>query len=247
MTHTQSTHITGKQALGIVLARAGSKGLPGKNETLLAGKPLVAWTLEHALASKLLHRVVLSTDGERLANIGRAAGVTVLMRPAELASDTATVDSAARHAVLAIEQQERCTCDPIVILYGNVPLRPADLTDRALAKLRDTGCDSVQSVCPVGKMHPFWMKKLGGAQGDSLLMYQDNQVYRRQELPPVYMLDGGIIAVTRASLFQVQPGQPHAFLGKDRRAIITESGQVVDIDSDLDLRVAQAMLEVPRG
>lgn len=245
MTHAKSTNSPAKQALGIVLARAGSKGLPGKNETILAGKPLVVWTIEHALASRLLRRVVLSTDGEKLANIGRASGVTVLMRPPELASDIATVDSAARHAVLAIEQQERCTYDHLVILYGNVPLRPADLTDRALTKLRDSGCDSVQSVYPVGKMHPFWMKTLGGPQGDSLLMYQDNQIYRRQELPPVYMLDGGIIAVTRASLFKVQPGQPHAFLGQDRRAIVTQPGQVVDIDSDLDLRLTRAMLEAP--
>jgi len=76
-------------------------------------------------------------------------------------------------------------------------------------------------------MHPYWMKKLGGPTGDELQMYEDNRVYRRQDLPPVYMLDGGIIAVTRRSLFTTVPGAPHAFLGRDRRAVVTQPGEVV--------------------
>lgn len=224
-------------ALAVVLARAGSKGLPHKNILTVAGKPMLAWTLEHALASQNVDRVVLSTDGPALAEIGRQyTPVDVVMRPAELANDTATVDAAARHAVGQIVSLH----DTIVILYGNVPVRPADLTDRAARLLRDTGADSVQSVCPAGKHHPYWMKRLG--DDSEMLAYEDNDIYRRQDLPPVFGLDGGVIAVTRASLFNVREGEPHAFLGNDRRAIVTEPGAVVDVDSAIDLHVAEAVL-----
>ena len=233
--------------LGIVLARAGSKGLPEKNARVVAGKPMLAWTLEHALGAETLTDVVLSTDGETLASIGRSYGVGLIERPDDLANDTATVDSAARHAVEVHEAKHDTRIDAAVILYGNVPVRPADLTDRAVAKLRETSCDSVQSVYHVGKMHPWWMKQFGGVDGDSLEMYQDNRVYRRQDLPPVYMLDGGIIAVQRDALFTVVEGEPHAFLGHDRRGVVTEPNHVLDVDGPLDLLVAEAILKQQRA
>lgn len=234
------------QILTVIIARAGSKGLADKNALPIAGRPMLAWTIDHALSSKLAGKVVLSTDGEKLAQIARSLDVQVVMRPAGLADDNATVDSAARHAVLEIESQTDTPFDAVVILYGNIPVRPADLTDRAITKLKDTGCDSVQSVYPVQKTHPLWMKKLGGEQSDELLMYEDNDIYRRQDLPPVYMLNGGVIAVTRKSLFAVDPAKPHAFFGEDRRAIVNKPDEVLDVDSRLDLLVAEALLNERR-
>lgn len=225
------------QALGIILARAGSKGLPHKNALEVAGKPMLAWTIEHALGSKRLDRVLVSTDGPMLAEIARPYGVEVILRPNELANDTATIDAAARHAVnqiVGIHQH-------LAILYGNVPVRPADLTDRALAKLEEARCDSVQSVYPVEKNHPFWMKSVDPDTA-RLDMFIDNDIYRRQDLPPVYMLDGGVIAVTRKALFSFEPGKPHAFLGRDRRAVVTKPGEVVDVDSEMDRLVAETIL-----
>jgi CMP-N-acetylneuraminic acid synthetase len=227
-----------------IIARAGSKGLPNKAMVPLMGKPLIAWTLEHALGSKQAHAMTLSSDGQDILDVGRRMGVEIFERPSDLASDQATIDSAVRDQVLKWENLHRTRCDNVVILYGNIPLRPADLTDRALHKLMDTGCDSVQSVHGVGKVHPYWMKKLGGVSGDELLMYQNNDVFRRQDLPVVYMLDGGIIAVTRESLFNFDPTghRPHQFLGTKRRAIITQPGDVVDVDDALDLAFAEAVL-----
>lgn len=225
-------------ALGVILARAGSKGLPNKNSLTIAGKPMLAWTIEHALASKQIKRVMVTTDGEALAQIAGKYDVEVVRRPAELASDTATVDAAARHAVNQVVD----THDNICLLYGNVPVRPDDLSDRAIQMLNESQADSVQSVCPVGKNHPYWMKTVDPETG-RLGMVQDNQIYRRQELPPVYMLDGGVIALKRSSLFQLVENQPHAFLGADRRAVVTEPGDVVDIDSAEDLKRAEALLE----
>jgi CMP-N,N'-diacetyllegionaminic acid synthase len=230
--------------LAIILGRAGSKGLPHKNILPLAGKPMVAWTIDHALHSQRVDTIVLSSDSAEMLALARERGIAAVTRPPELATDTATVDDAARHAVRTIEAQLQRTFETFVILYANVPIRPADLTDRAVQKLAATGCDSVQSVCPVGKMHPYWMKKLAGPDGDILQPNVENNIYRRQDLPPLYMLDGGIIAVTRAALFTQTPGQPHAFLGTHRRAILTQPGTVVDVDSPIDLAVAQAILAV---
>lgn len=230
------------KTLCVILGRAGSKGLPGKNALPLAGRPMIAWTLDHALAAQregAVQRVIVSTDGPEIAAAACGMGVPVIERPADLAADAAAVDAAARHAVQQIEARDDQHYDAVVILYANVPVRPADLIVRAAAKLADTGCDSVQSVCAVGKSHPYWMRTLSG---DVLGQYQPNEVHRRQDLPPAYQLDGGIIAVRRDSLFRVTAGRPHAFLGQDQRAVVTEPGSVIDVDSAADLPVAEATL-----
>jgi N-acylneuraminate cytidylyltransferase len=228
--------------LAVILARAGSQGLPTKNAMPVAGKPMLSWTIEHALGAQSLDQVVLSTDGAELAEIGRGKGVAVIERPPSLASETATVDAAARHAVQCVESDDRCKYRMVTILYANVPVRPGDLTDRALAKLEETGADSVQSVTPVGTSHPYWMKQMGGEAGDAVAQWTPNQVYRRQDLPAAYLLNGGVLAVTRQSLFRKVPGQPHAFLGDDQRAVVTEAGEVVDVDTELDRRFAETIL-----
>ena len=226
-----------KGSLAIILARAGSKGLANKNALMLHGKPMIGWTIEHALASKHINRVVVTTDGEALAQIAYGYGVEVVRRPEALADDTATVDAAARHAIDTLSAQS----GSVVMLYGNVPVRPHDLTDRALQMLYKSEADSVQSVCAVGKQHPYWMKTVDESTGE-LGMYVDNHIYRRQDLPPVYMLDGGVIAVTRHSLMRVVEGEPHAFLGEDRRAVVTQPGEVVDVDNEADFKLAESVM-----
>lgn len=230
--------------LGIILARAGSKGLPQKNALPVAGKPMLAWTIEHAKASRTLDHVILSTDGQELKAIGRMYDLTIIDRPADLAGDTISVDAAARHAVDLFEKERSLTIDNVAILYGNIPVRPADLTDQAMTMLRTTGADSVQSVSPVGKMHPYWMRKLTGSSGDQLEPWQPNHVYRRQDLPVVYMLNGGIIALTRRSLQTTDANDPHAFLGSDRRGFAVPQDSVVDVDSEIDLFVAEKILSM---
>ena len=225
-----------RDVIAVVIGRAGSKGLPRKNALPVAGVPMIAHTVRFALRSRLVGRVVVSTDGEEIAAIARDEGVEVSMRPAELAGDTAIVDSAVRHAVTALGAREPV----VVILYGNVPVRPADLADRAVARLVETGADSVQSYYRVGKTHPYWMSRLDEAGRVS--QFVENRIYRRQELPPLFMPDGGVIAVRRASLFDVREGEPHAFFGRDRRGIETREGDVVDVDTALDRAVAEAIL-----
>lgn len=240
------------RATAIILARGGSKGLPRKNILPVGGKPCALWTIEAALAAKSVARVALSTDDRELIEQVRATHgehVTIVERPAELASDTATIDTAARHAA---EHLGGDAADTLVILYANVPVRPAGLIDRAIAQLSQTNADSVQSYAPVGKFHPWWMVRISDSEhaprvrpweGDVL----NHGVFRRQDLPPAYVPDGGVIALRREALMLQIPGVtpgPHAFFGReDRRgAVINTEGEVIDIDSRIDLLVADAIL-----
>ncbi len=244
---------TRRPALAVILGRAGSKGVPGKNGMLIAGKPCVQWTIEHTLASETVGRVVLSTDDARLLRLARGLGIGVVERSAELAGDTATVDAAAREAVTRLEGagQEHglgSPCHMIVILYANVPVRPAGLVDRAVRRMLEAGCDSVQSYAPVGKMHPWWTARLDPETGRVRAWEGDvlnHGVYRRQDLPAAFVPDGGVLVVTSRALFGEIAGVatgPHGFFGQDRRGIVNGEGDVVDIDSPVDVAVAEAML-----
>jgi len=237
MSDSRATAAPGNErVLAVVIGRAGSKGLPRKNALPVAGVPMIAHSVRFAQASRSVDRVIVSTDGAEIAAIARAEGAEVFLRPDAVSNDTATVDSAVRHAVEASGSR----AETIVILYGNVPVRPADLADRAVARLHETGADSVQSYYRVGKTHPYWMSRLD--ESGRVSQFIENRIYRRQELPPLFMPDGGVIAVRRASLFDVREGEPHAFFGRDRRGIETREGDVVDVDTALDLAVAEAIL-----
>ncbi|HYE60837.1 MAG TPA: acylneuraminate cytidylyltransferase family protein [Phycisphaerales bacterium] len=231
------------KALAVILARSGSKGVPGKNVAPVAGKPCIQWTIEAAKQATSLSRILVSSDDPQALAIAKGMEVGAVVRPADLATDYARVDDAARHAVQAAATEVGI----VVILYANVPIRPAGLIDRAVEMLRTTGADSVQSYAPVGKHHPWWTARLNGKgevvpwEGEVL----NHNVFRRQDLPAAAIPDGGVLAVTRRALFLEVPGVPpgpHAFFGADRRGLMNPEGSVVDIDSRVDLIVADTLL-----
>ncbi len=235
-------------ALAIILARAGSKGVPGKNVAPVAGRPCIAWTIDAAMDASTIGRVVVSSDDPIALDVASASGCERVARPPELASDTATVDGAARHALDSLlppkPSDDRL---PVVILYANVPVRPAGLIDRGVELLMSSGGDSVQSYQPVGKHHPWWTARLD-ADGHVLPWEGDvlnHGVYRRQDLPPAFIPDGALLVVTARALRLRIPGVPpgpHAFFGLDRRGVLNPEGSVVDIDHRHDLLVADAIL-----
>ena len=202
---------------------------------LVAGRPCALWTLQAAWDAETCYLPIFATDSQELQQAVAVAGIPVAYahRSPETCTDTAPVESAVREALLDRDWQGDGT-PYIVILYGNVPIRPPGLIDQAVRKLRDTGCDSVQSMTPVGKHHPSWMQEI---DGDRVTPLEPNHPCRRQDLSPRYIPDGGVIAVTRDSLFS------DPFLGSDRRAVITKPGEVVDIDNWVDHRVAEAILK----
>ena len=227
--------------LGVILARAGSKGLPDKCVRSLLGKPVIEYTFDHATASRLLTSVVLTTDSRPAAELARKAGIEVIDRPAELATATATVDDAARHAVESWERDHNTTTDAVALLYGNIPVRGEGLIDRAIEHLATTGADSVRSVATVTKQHPDWVHRL---KGDRMTQYRPNSIYRRQDLEPLYYHDGAVAVVTRVALFDAlkTPNDHQAFLGRDRRALVQNPEDSVDIDGPIDFYLAEALL-----
>jgi N-acylneuraminate cytidylyltransferase len=238
-------------AVAVIIGRAGSRGLPGKNGRVVAGRPMIAWSVAHALACPEIGSVLVSTDGAHIAAAAREAGAAVVMRPADIAGDHAPVIAAVRHAMHAIEAGEvpeipagpRPGDTPVVILYANVPVRPAGLAGQAVRMLRESGADSVQSYADVGKHHPAWMVRIDAAGRVAPL--DPAAPDRRQDLEPLRLPDGGVIAVRR-DLLEAGP-HPHAFLGRDRRGIVTAPGDVVDVDDAADLAVAEARLRSPGG
>lgn len=238
------------RTLGVILARAGSKGLPNKCVRPLLGRPLIEYTLDHALAAETLDAVVLTTDSAEAQALARRRGVDVIQRPPQLASDTATVDAAARHAVQRWEAghvadggRGGVPVGVVVLLYANIPIRRPGLIDAAVRQLQSCGGSSVRSVAQVGKHHPDWLHRL---QGDRMVQYRPNSIYRRQDLEPLYYHDGAVVAVTRSALFEAlqHPDDHQAFLGGDRRAVLQQPEDAVDVDDVADLYVAESMLRL---
>lgn len=240
-----------RPAIAIVLGRAGSKGVPGKNSRIIAGKPCALWSIDAARSAQRVGLIALSSDDPTLLALARSEGLLALSRSPQFATDRATVDDAAREAIDQIESRGVAIAPqtPIVILYANVPVRPHGLIDQAIHRLIDAQADSVQSYSPVGKMHPWWMVKVDEAdgqvhpwQGDVL----NHGIFRRQDLPPAYVPDGGVLVMTVAALrLQIRGVQsgPHAFFGRDRRGIVNAEGSVIDIDTPLDLLRAESILQ----
>ena len=226
------------RVLGVVPARGGSKSIPRKNIAPLLGKPLLVYTAETALAAEGLSRVVLSTEDDEIARVGRACGLDVpFLRPADLARD----DTPTLPVIQDVVRQLEATgdrYDAVMILQPTTPLRRAEDIDGAIELLKRTGADSVISFVDVGEKHPARMKFIDA----------DGRVYdppfaepcegqRRQDLPKLYLREGSIYLTRRAVLME-----QGSFKGSDCCAWIVPPERTVNIDSEFDLFLAEQLL-----
>ena len=226
--------------LGIIPARGGSRGVPRKCVRELLGKPVIAYTIAAAIEAERIDRVVVTTDDRKAKEIAKTYNITVVDRPAELAADTARIDDAMRHCCKELEQKNNYKPDVIVLLYGNVPVRAEGIIDKTIEHLIKTNADSVQTFAPVGKFHPYWLYQL---DSDRATKHIDNQVFQRQDLPKLYTIDGAVGVVKYEVLMAAQGSDdPHAFWGTDRRGLIQDSHETVDIDTFRDFFLAEAVL-----
>lgn len=223
--------------LGVIPARGGSKGVPRKNIRELGGKPLIAWTIEAALESRL-DRVIVSSDDDEIVAIARQYGdLAPFVRPAELATDSARTLPVVQHAVACVER-EHGEVDSIVLLQPTTPLRTAGDIDNGLTRMRETDCDAVVSVVEVGGYHPFRMKRI--VAGDRLINFIDQgfeDMRPRQELPPVYIREGSLY-IARRGLVMDQD----TLVGGDVRAIVVEADNSVNIDTEADFQRAERII-----
>jgi len=223
--------------LGVIPARGGSKGVPRKNLAPVLGKPLIAYTIEAALSSTLLTEVIVSTDDEEIAEVSRQWGAQVpFMRPAELATDRAQAVPTIQHAVREMEALRGARYDVVVMLQPTTPLRTAEDIDGCLRKLLATGADSVISVVEVGGHHPVRMKRI---VDDQLVDYAEEEIENRprQELPPVYLRAGSVYATRRDVLME-----QNSFKGRVSRPYIIPPNRAVNIDTPIDLKIAELQL-----
>jgi CMP-N,N'-diacetyllegionaminic acid synthase len=179
--------------LGLIPARAGSKGIPGKNIRMLAGKPLIVHTIETALESESLTDVIVSTDSEEIAEIARAADVEIpFIRPRELAQDDTPTFPVVKHAIETLAGLGR-EYDAVCLLQPTNPLRsPLDIT-ACVDLLETTGADSVISMVEVPhQFNPHWAYTVDENGIASLFSGADQPIPRRQELPPAFHRDGTI-------------------------------------------------------
>ena len=223
--------------LGVVAARGGSKGLPGKNLQLLAGKPLIAWTIDAAKHAASLTRGILSTDDAEIAAVGRQHGIEVpFMRPSELATDTARIEDAILHALDTLDEP----FDYVVLLQATSPLRTAEDIDKTVARCIETGAPACVTVTIPSKS-PYWMFKLDGEERLEPL-FDLPMGRRRQDLPAAYVPNGAVYAA-RVEWFR----EHGSFYGRETVASIMPPERALDVDSALDLRIADSLLSETGG
>lgn len=225
------------RVLGIITARGGSKGIPRKNIVPLAGKPLLAWTAEAALAS-LLTRIVLSSDDEEIAQVAREHGVDVpFMRPAELAQDDTPTIPVLQDVIRRLAEAGE-TYDAVFVLQPTNPLRRVTDIDGAIELLERTGADSVISFVDVGEKHPARMKHLD-AEGRIVnpSFAEEFEGQRRQDLSKLYLREGSVY-LTRTSVLMEQS----SLQGHDCRAWLMPVDRACNIDEPWDLFLAEQIL-----
>jgi len=228
------------RVLALIPARGGSKGVPRKNIRLVCGKPLIAYTIETALAAKnVLTRVLVSTDDAEIAEIARRYGAEVpFLRPADLANDTAAMIPVIQHAVRFAEEDEKLRYDWVCLLQPTEPFRTAHDIEQSLSLARAGGCDSVISVVQVFSVHPMLMKRI---DENRLLPYcvDEKEGTRRQDyVPPAYMRNGAIYLSRRDVLMN-----QNSIWGDVIRPYVMPPERSVGVDSELDMKLVQLLIE----
>lgn len=231
--------INGKSAIGLVPARGGSKGLPGKNVRPLCGKPLIGWTIEKARKSRYLDAVVVSTDSEEIAEVARRHGAEVpFIRPARLATDRASSYDVIRHALAYLQDTSGREFHYAVLLEPTSPLREDDDIDRMLESLdqRSGEYDAIVSVGAVNE-HPAIMKRLEGERIEPFVPELAMQT-RRQDNAPAYFPYGVAYMAKTATLLA-----ENTFYARRCMAFPIRRYQNYEIDDIYDFVCVEAVMK----
>lgn len=231
--------MSGTKCIAVIPARGGSKKIPKKNIRLLLGRPLIAWTIETALACPIIERVLVSTDSVEIGEIASRYGAEVpFLRPSQLSQDDTPDLPVYQHAISWLLENDDFSPDIAVWLRPTTPLRTVEDIEAAAQIIISTGADCVRSVTKVDH-HPFWMKNL---QGDRLTPFivgkDEHSYYQRQLLPPAYRLNGAV-DITRCQGVM----QTDILYGSDMRGYVMPIERSIDIDTELDLAVAEILLQ----
>lgn len=232
-----------KKYLAIIPARKGSKRLPNKNILDLAGKPLIAWTIEAALESKYISTTTVSTDSQAIMKIAKEFGAEApFIRPAELASDTATSVDVVLHA-LQYYKTAGIEFDYVVLLQATSPLRSGKEIDEAIELQIEKQANSITSVCKVDHS-PLWSNTLPANNSMKQFIKPDIKGKRSQDLDTYYRLNGAIYINKVSSLIK----EKSFISSKESYAYVMEKSKSIDIDEEIDFKLANIYInEMPKN
>lgn len=222
--------------LALIPARGGSKRLPQKNVRLLGGKPLITWSIETVTGISEICDVLVSTDDPQIARISKQAGAQVpWLRPAELATDTATSVDVALHGINWYEEHHG-QIDGLLLLQPTSPFRSADTVKRGIELYRENGFAPVVAVSSADN-HPAWTFKI---EGDKLIPYIDASELstRSQDLPQAYAVNGSLYLIHPRTLRETNS----LFFPRPTPLIITSKKESLDVDTPYDLMLAEQLL-----
>lgn len=226
----------GKKILAIIPARSGSKGIVNKNIKDINGKPLLAYSIEAALQSKIFDCIIVSTDSEIYAQISRNFGAEVpFLRPESLSGDTISNMDVIKHTILQLKESGRCF-DYFVVLQPTSPLRDENDILGAVSLLFDKKANSVVSVCKA-EHSPLWTNTLDESLSMDCFVSTNNNK-RRQDLPTFYRLNGAIY-ICEVDYFEKYGD----YYKENSFAYIMNLKKSVDIDTDLDFMFAELILK----
>ena len=228
------------KATAFIFARGGSKGLPGKNIRLLGGKPLIAWSIEHALAVKRIERVIVSTDSEEIAAVAREYGAEVpFIRPAELARDDSPEWLAWRHALNYLLDRNGALPEVMVSVPTTGPLRlPLDI-ENCLDEYEKGDADMVVTVSDAHRSPYFNMVKANADGTVGLVNPPQSNIARRQDAPAVFDM------ATIAYVVRPEFVMTHNAVFEGRvRAVHVPTERAIDIDTLLDFQIAECLLNI---
>lgn len=228
------------KAIAFIFARGGSKGLPGKNIRPLGGKPLIAWSIEHALAVKRIKRVIVSTDSEEIAAVARGYGAEVpFIRPAELARDDSPEWLAWHHALNYLRETTGALPEVMVSVPTTAPLRLAIDIESCLDEYEKGDADMVITVTDAHRSPYFNMVKTNADGTVGLVNPPQSAIARRQDAPVVY--DMATVCYVANPAFVMTHNA--TFEGRVK-AVQVPTERAIDIDTLLDFQMAECLLNI---
>ena len=224
--------LNGKTFLAIIPARGGSKRLPRKNVLEVAGKPLIAWTIEAAKRCEYIDKVIVTSDDDEILKVSEKFGATTITRPADIAQDTSTSFDAIKHAIECIGEY-----DYTILLQPTSPLRTKQHIEEAIQLLFDKNADGVISVTEM-EHSPLWANILPSDDNMSGFLKEEILNKRSQDLDLYYRLNGAIYISQTTKLMN----SGSFFLSNNIYAYKMSTACSVDIDRELDLKWADFLL-----
>ncbi len=222
-----------KKILAIIPARGGSKRLPEKNIKLLAGKPLISYTIETSLNSKLIDKTIVSTDDKEITEVSKNYGAEIIKRPKELAKDTSITIDAIKHTLDVLKEKENYQPDIIILLQPTTPLRRIEDINNAIEMFFNENCESVVSVC---EGNPYW--NLTNKNKAKPVLGWKYFKSRKQDLPKTFVLNGAIYITTPKSLDKY-----NAFFNNKMALYQMPNKRSIDIDEEIDFEFVEFIIK----